>query len=165
MLRCSALLLTLVASLAACGKTTLDDDITALRGQLNGGDYEAVVAAAPAVLQRAQAEGTEPQAWSVEKIQLEATAKSGDGAGTDTLLKQLDEQYPGKVTAILYAQMGGFVADGGDLTGAITVLDEGRKKFPDMGDKFDPYIENIKAMATAGGDAEAIERLKSLGYL
>ena len=165
MIRCSVLLLTLAATLAACGTRSLDDDITSLRSQLKGGDYEAVLAAAPVVLKRCKVEGTEPQAWSVEKIQLEATARSGQGEQTDALLKGLDVEYPGKVTAILYAQMGGFVAEAGDLTGAITVLDEGRKRFPDMGDKFDPYIENIKAMATTSGDPEAIERLKSLGYL
>lgn len=166
MTRLPALLLAAAVALTACARPTLDEDIADLRAKNAAGEYQTVLDQAPVVLQRATDEGAEPfKLWSIEKARLEATARLGQGEATTTALAGLSADYPDNVTPELYSQMAGFVADTGDLLAAVDVLEAGRKRFPEAGDKFQPQIDKVKELASRGADDATLEKLKALGYL
>ena len=162
----TAALLGLCLVAVGCGAPSVDDAIAELQASYNGGSYEAVVAAAPALAERCNSEGAgELKAWKVEKLGVLSLGKLGKGEDAAKALDRLDGAFSGKVKPELYGEIGGYVTDSGNYTEAITVLDAGAKKYPEKSALFTPFIDSCKTAATQAGDSAAIEKLKSLGYL
>jgi len=161
-------LLLVAASLAlcACGEPTLDEAKFGLQADYDAKKFAEVVAAAPGLLERAEAEGASAgTTWSIEKLRVSALARQGEGDQTLKHLERLSGEYGERVDAILYNQLGGFVKEAGNYVEAINVLDAGKKEYPDKAAAFEQQIEDLTARAGEAGDQEALEALKALGYL
>jgi outer membrane protein assembly factor BamD (BamD/ComL family) len=102
--------------------------------------------------------------WSLERIRLEALARSGEGEAARTTLKRLSGEYPEQSNAALYLAIATYLKDsGGDgASSALDILIDGDQRFPEQSEKFKALIQEIQA---GGLDPAEIERLKSLGYL
>ncbi len=158
--------LALVSLSAACGDASVDQQIADLQAAYDDKQYEVVTTEAVPLIARCKSEGVaDNQLWRIEKLRLQATAMQGLGSDAVTLLEQLDKDYPGKVNVKLYTQIGDLIIRAENYTEAIAVLDAGKKKYPDLGDVFDPYIEQVKKKAEASGDDAALAALKALGYV
>ena len=72
-------------------------------------------------------------------------------------------EFTDRVDARLYAKTIGEVQAGGDIEGALAVLEAGSARFPDKKGEFDAAAEKLSA--AGAGDPEVLERLKALGYL
>ncbi|GJM21029.1 MAG: hypothetical protein DHS20C15_09440 [Planctomycetota bacterium] len=159
-----ALLATCLVSLTlACGGGTLDDDLAALEASYHAGDYAAVEAEAPKVLERAEAESApESKVWKAEKLRLQSLARQGSGKATLAELERLSGAHASKVDAALYVGICNMLAATPEAAlDAVDVLDAGGKRFPADAEKF----KNLaKVLAESGGDA-VNEKLSQLGYL
>jgi hypothetical protein len=102
--------------------------------------------------------------WALERIRLEALAKSKQGDKAYEALDGLAAQYPAQVDASLYLAAGAWARAAGDPAGAIRILDGGAKRFPDQAKEFLLAIAEIKR-SVGQMDSATTERLRSLGYL
>lgn len=102
--------------------------------------------------------------WSLERIRLEALARSGDAEATRSTLERLSSEYPDQSNAALYLAIATYLKDTGPdgASGALDILIDGDQRFPEQSEKFKALIQEIQA---GGLDPAEIERLKSLGYL
>lgn len=102
--------------------------------------------------------------WALERIRIEALARSGRGDQALERLETLASAYPAQVDAALYLTVAAWARAAGDSAGATQILDGGRKRFPAEAGRFTSALEEIKG---AGGpmDPATVERLRSLGYL
>lgn len=148
--------LAVLVVLVSCGSGP-EAQLEKARSHLASGDYAEATAAAERGLE-AGAEG--PTAWRLELVALEGEARGGKTADVLARLGRLTEAWSAQVTGALYMQTAGQVKEGGDASGAISVLDAGARRFPDDGD-IARAIDQLKA---TGSDDE-IERLRSLGYV
>lgn len=162
-----ALLATCLVTLTlACGGTTLEEDLAALEASYHDGDYAAVEADAPKVIERAAAESAPAsRLWKAEKLKLQAIARQGKGEAAAAELERLSVAYPDNVNAPLYVTICAFVKDTPGAPTAVVesvaVIDAGIKKYPEHRANFEAVIEQIKA----SGSAEGMEALAQLGYL
>ncbi|MFT7463567.1 MAG: hypothetical protein ACI9EF_001912 [Pseudohongiellaceae bacterium] len=163
---CCALLITCCALLSACGPGSINDSVTALQNSFNAKDFPAVIAAAGPLLERCEAEkASSGVAWRVEKLRLQALASEGEGAKSLAKLEELDGAYEGKVDAALYNKICGMVTETGAYQEALSILDAGQKKYPEMEAVFLPQIAKLKDSILNGGSDAAKAMLKQLGYL
>jgi hypothetical protein len=148
--------LALICLLSACGGGP-EAQLEEARGQLVAGDY----AGAAATASRGLAAGAEgATAWRLELTALEGEARSGSTAAVLARLERLAGPWSAQLTGPLYVQTAGQLKEGGDPTGAISVLDAGAKRYPQDAD----ITRAIAQLKQTGSDAE-IERLRSLGYV
>lgn len=101
--------------------------------------------------------------WRLEKIRMEALARSGDVDALLPSLERLSDEFPTQVNAHLLLAFAQDVFDTRDVVAAERLLDWGGEKFPDDGALF----SDLAIFWKNGGDIspEACERLRSLGYL
>ena len=102
--------------------------------------------------------------WALERIRLEALAKSREGDRAFENLEGLVSTYPTQVDASLYLATAAWARAAGDTAGATRILDGGKKRFPDQAGQFTAAIDEIKRSA-GEMDQATTERLRSLGYL
>ena len=102
--------------------------------------------------------------WVMERIRLEALAKSKQGDQAFENLERLATTYPALVDTSLYLATAAWARAAGDAAGATRILDGGKKRFPQQASQFAAAIDEIRR--TPGEmDSATVERLRSLGYL
>lgn len=147
--------------LAACG-TSLADQEAGARSALDGRDFAKAISLAETALKDPAAASDKAAAWRLEQIRLEALANDKQGAAVLSSVQRLSADYSAQITAPLMRSLADKLKASGDVKGAIDVLAEGDKRFPDQHDAF---LKDIEALKSAGLDDAATEQLRSLGYL
>jgi tetratricopeptide (TPR) repeat protein len=159
--RCSQLFVPLAAALlVACSGS---DPVETARQALAAGQLIEAVEIASRHLERNPGDSPKTR-WALERIRLEALAKSKQGDKAYEALERLATQYPAQVDAPLYLTVGAWARGAGDLAGATRILDGGAKRFPEKEKEFLLAIAEIKRSA-GEMDPATTERLRSLGYL
>jgi hypothetical protein len=101
--------------------------------------------------------------WRLEKIRMEALARSGDVDGLLASLERLSDEFPTQVNANLLLAFAQNVFETGDAVAAERLLEWGGEEFPED----EALLSDLAIFWKNGGDIspEACERLRSLGYL
>jgi hypothetical protein len=127
---------------------------------LQAKDYAGAVAKADEAL-KVEAISKEPaKAWRFESLRLQGLAEGGKGAEVVAGLERLTGAYPTQINPALYRALADKLRAAGDGPGAVSVLDAGKKKYPD-----DPSFQAAIDELAKTGDPAEIEALKALGYL
>jgi hypothetical protein len=152
--------------LAACGGATPKELANDADKALRGGD--------PAKAQKLAEEGQEamkggqadrPTAWQLERVRLEALAVQGKLTELRAGLTTASIAYPDVVKADFYAELARDMADAGKTVESLELVEDGKKKFPDMASAFDGLIAKLKEKAESGADDALMARMRQLGYL
>ena len=152
--------------LAACGGASPKELSDEADKALRGGD--------PAKAQKLAEEGQEamkggtPQrdlAWQLERVRLEALASQGKLTEVRAGLTTASIAYADQVKADFYAKLGREMADAGKTVESLELVEDGKKKFPDMTSAFDGLIAQLKQKAESGADDALMARMRQLGYL
>ena len=152
-------LLLVAGLLAGCGSADPVAQADAAQSALGTGDAAGARAQAEEGLKANPADKN--LAWRLERIRVEAIAKQGDSREVLTTVTRLQPAYPQQCDAAFYAKLGAILVDAGQPVGAVELADAGIKQFPDRKPDFEGLINSIQA----GGDAEAVAKLKAMGYL
>lgn len=145
--------------LTGCGSADPAAQADAAQNALGSGDAAGARAQAEEGLKAGVADKN--LAWRLERIRVEAIAKQGDSAEVLATVARLQPAHPQQCDAVFYAKLGAILVDAGQPVGAVELADAGIKQFPDRKTDFEALISSIQA----GGDAEALAKLKTLGYL
>ncbi len=153
--------ITIIAALSlGCGEKATDVK-EAAQAALDAADYPTAVLQADKAI--GMAVDDKALVWQAQQIKLQALARSGDGAQASALLEQLAGEYAVQVKSPLYMSVANELKKAGQTSAAIDVLDAGKKRFADEGEKFLAAIQELQT--TVELDPAEIEKLKALGYL
>lgn len=159
-LRVPALMAACLLFPAGCGGSDPAHQADDAQSALSEGHYAEARSKAEAALKEAGA-GDKTLAWKLERIRVEAIARQGDGAEVLSTAARLSGAYPQQCDAFFYGKLGTLLVEAGEPTRAVEVAHAGIEKFPDRKSDFDGLIRSIEE----SGDAEAIAKLKAMGYL
>ncbi len=152
-----------VAVPLSCGSRTASESADAAVAAFSAGDF---AKARELCDQGLAAEGASDRAvaWKLERVRIESMASSGDAAGEVAAgLERLAGAFATQVDAAFYAKITEELSKSGNLVGAITVNDAGKKRFPEVAARFDAVMDSLKEAATH--DDAAMDKLNSLGYV
>jgi len=153
----------LVIALSVFGACSGGDPVENARQALSAGQLIEAVEISSRALQGGSNLDAKTR-WALERIRLEALAKSGEGDRAFETLTSLAATYPAQVDAALFLTTSAWTRTAGDPAGAARILDDGKKRYPDQAAKFIAAIDEIKQSA-GKMDASTTQRLRSLGYL
>lgn len=157
------LIAALVLPCSACSPDA-DSSVSEARRALETQEYKEAIAVSETGL---AAIGGDPKQrrniWRLERIRVEALARSGDVDAVLTTLDRLSGAFPTNVNADLFLALAKQVFEAGDRLAAERVLIRGAQRFP--GDQ--PMFLALAAAWRQGStiSPEACQRLRSLGYL
>ena len=152
-------------ALFSCGEPGLNEIKEGVKTSLSTSSFAQARADCESVLTHNKAAMSRADRWAFEDLRLQAVARSGDGAESVATLGRLAGEYASQITPAYYVKITSYVRDGGDLLGAVDLLAAGAERFPADKSKFDALAEALKEAASSAGDSEALEKLKSLGYV
>jgi hypothetical protein len=160
---CLALAIALMLLPACGGAADAQGLVDEAQAALTARDYDQAAVLAEKAALAAGTEGNVNLKWRATGIKISALGRGGKGMEAASALEAAAMEFSDKVDARFYAKTIGEVQTGGDIEGALAVLEAGSKRFPDKKAEFDGAAQKLK---TAGaGDPEVLERLKALGYL
>jgi hypothetical protein len=147
----------LLSLVTACGggdaKTLVSDGEAAL----NSGDAAGAIAKFDAAL--GQLEASDPMHERAQMGRIEALAYT-DAAKCVAEVRGLASELEDRD----FSTIGGALADAGNITAAVDVLDAGMKAHPDS-TNLAALKDRVVAVAQKSGDSAALAKLKGLGYL
>jgi hypothetical protein len=166
--------------LGACASDepeTPADHIGAVQAQLNEGNLEAAEASADTAL--GEVDGTSGAGLELQGLKLQAMARreispeimDADPEARDrqtesvtTLLKELHSSHPEQFGYEDFLVVGAWLAEAGDCSGAVSLLDEGNQTFESHTQLFETAVFSAGG-ACGGGEDELLQQLQSLGYI
>ena len=142
---------------AGCDKSAHGHLADARRGLADAAYEDALVA-----VEAGLAAGPDEKAeWGLELVKLEALARSGQGEETGSQISTLENAYPERVPATLYAATAHQLRTAGARPEAVQVIDYGLQRFPD-----DPMLTALLGAGdTEGLGSAELDMLRSLGYV
>ena len=164
----------------ACGNDdpeTLADHIGVVQAQLNAGDLEAAWASAETAL--GTVDGTSGASLELQGLKLQAMARKSispeimeadpearerQTKAVATLLKELHSSHPEQFGYEDFLVVGAWLAEAGDCSGAVSLLDEGNQTFESHTQLFETAVFSAGS-ACGGGEDELLQQLQSLGYI
>jgi len=134
------------------------------RRALDAKKYSEAIAISEAGLAEIRGDPKEKKTiWNLERIRVEALARSGDAAGVLDSLERLSGAFPTHVKAPLFLMLAQLLFQAGDRAAAERVLASGAQRFPDDAPRFSALAASWKSGATI--PREECDRLRSIGYL
>jgi tetratricopeptide (TPR) repeat protein len=164
----SLLLALTVLLIPACGGANdAQGLVDEAQAALTAREYPKAAGLAAKAVAAAKQAGDESLAFRGTSIRISALAREGKGPEAVSALEAAATEYPSRVDAKLYARTMSALQQAKSIEGALDVLEAGSERFPDSRAAFEDGAAKLAAMlqSGAGSDPEAIERLKSLGYL
>jgi tetratricopeptide (TPR) repeat protein len=140
-----------------CGGASASDHLKKAEEAMAAGDY---AGAASEASQGLSSEPDEATRWRLELAALEAQARAGDATAAKATLERLAGDASSRVQASHYVSTADQLKAAGQGKTAIEVLDLGLARFPG-----DAALTKAIEQAKAGGGADELEALRSLGYL
>lgn len=159
----TALLLSLALLLPACGGSDPAELTHSGNAALGSGDFEGALADFEGALAAIGSDTSHPEYVRAKLGAIEAETKLDPAKAKVDFLK-LADALPERVNDRDFNRIGGRLGDAGHIGEAIALAEAGKERYPDSA-HLDTLIERLGDQAKAGGDSEALEALRGLGYV
>lgn len=159
----TACLLSLALLLPACGGSDPAALTHSGNTALGSGDFDAALADFQSALDAIGSDTSHPEYVRAKLGAIEAWTKLDPAKARDEFLK-LADAMPDRVNDRDFNRIGGRLGDAGNINEATELAQAGKERYPDSA-HLDTLIKRLGDQAQAGGDSEALEALRGLGYV